>query len=489
MNVKIRAMCLLALLISVRVWALDVVLNGEPLSGGNIPADGELFDYPQGRGVPLSLVIPPSLDRWHAAVDYRRGRLVLDESGAALLTSGRILIRGNSRDLWLDGVLYQDVSRIDISQEETSESSLEMWISWEGTEVLEELVQRFARSHGLSIEILTVPSILPKVTATARTRTDAADVFMVQSADLPELTAAGLIQPLDSLDTRDLTEKGRQAFSRDGRLWALPLYFDTQLVFYNPQLTAEPAADWTLADFERLLAAVRDAGIVPAAWNAYSAYWLISFQLGFGKDSLVNPDGGLTVNDEPTRRALEYLLSLQDRGLADFREREGMMSRFALGETAVILSGSYSIPAFRQAGLNFKAAPYPMVDPMRSLPPLLDYKGLAVSRRTGSPVTARALVSYLTDPGVQARLALELDKLPSGREGLEIFGEKGGEFRDVLLMSYERGAAIPPNDVYPIFKNTMWKLLSLALSRQMEPQQLLDQGQLMIDEKIQRRER
>ena len=86
---------------------------------------------------------------------------------------------------------------------------------------------------------------------------------------------------------------------------------------------------------------------------------------GFGKDRLIDADGGMTVDDAPTAAALRALLALRDEGLLVPAERDAMVSWFASGQAGFILAGSYSIPEFSKLGLDFGVAPYPLANPRR----------------------------------------------------------------------------------------------------------------------------
>jgi len=478
--------------------ALELRVNGSPTetSFDGLSRSWEPWTYiDAGRrvsGYPLAEVLPLMDDLWRLTVrgvdgevhrwsedrldSYLRWRLIQDGTGWTLISA--------------DGRRISNVTEIAAEGRRSVPGTLEVWIGWEGTDRVERLIRRFADIHDQDITVLVVPSILSKVSSTARGRGRLPDLFMVQSDYLPSLVAAGLIQRLDGMDNGALLEKGRDAFTRDAGLWARPLYFDTQLVFYNPRLVAPPPEDWDLDDLERILTDLKRRGTAPITWNAYSAYWLISFQFGFGKDGLLESDGGLVIDDEPTREALGYLLDLQERGLLGVREREGMMGRFVTGDVGLILSGSYSIPAFDEADVSYAVSPYPR-NPGTGAPlaPLLDFKGLAVSRRTYRPILARSLAAYLTETGVQAHLAAGLSKLPADTEALEMMrrGLSERPHAEALLASYDIGTVLPPNDVYPIFKNTMWKMLSFAFTGQLGVDELLEQGQRIIDEKLERR--
>ena len=482
------------------IQALDIYVNGESsrsYTECNL-STGTPYSYP-GRdsvipveGYPLLELAPLMGHVWRVNIHYGDDDIAVVSGSDADCFHSWSLVRGvNCWDLRTESAIYENLVSLDIKGEELEAGELTVWLGWEGTEHLKGIIQRFANAHSLEIDIQNVPSILSKVTSVARGRGRIPDVFMVQSDYLPELIGARLIQRLDDIDNGGLLEKGKAAFSRDGNLWAHPLYFDTQLVFYNPRLVPTPPKNWNLDDFEHILVNLAENGVSPITWNAYSAYWLISFQIGFGKENLVERDGSLVIDDQATKDALSYILKLQDQGLLDIRERDGMMSRFITGNVGMILSGSYSIPSFREIGIPFATAPYPYNDTVgKHISPLLDFKGMAVSRRTYYPILARRLIEYLTDIGVQHRITTELSKLPVSRLALDMQrinkGEVGNQVES-LLASYEIGTVIPPNDVYPIYKNTMWKMLSFAFSGQLGVEELLRQGQVIINEKQQRR--
>lgn len=224
-----------------------------------------------------------------------------------------------------------------------------------------------------------------------------------------------------------------------------------------------------------------EGGGHPLSWNAYSSNWLIPFQRAFGKGALLEADGSIRVEDEPTRRALEYILELQERGLLVPRERDAMDALFIQGETAMIFTGSYALPYFRSLGLNFGVKPYPRVDTAgRPVSPLLDFKAFCLSRRTASPILARRVLQHLTGWGVQGRFCSALAKIPV-RPGL--FPMEGGEpeVDQALASSIETGTVIPPQRIYRVYKNHMWKLIRFALSERMSVEDVLRQGQRLMD--------
>ena len=231
-----------------------------------------------------------------------------------------------------------------------------------------------------------------------------------------------------------------------------------------------PPADWTLADMERLARA--SGALVPAAWNAYSAYWFLPFALGFGKEVVVDPDGTMGIRHPAYGQALDYLGEAVKRGFLAPMERDAMMAYFSSGKAAFILSGSYSVPEFTRLGLPFGVAPFPRVERGgKRVAPLLDYKGWAVTRTARNPVLARRLAQHLSSAGTQAAFCGPLGKLPANDEAWDLaplasVGDGGptDAYRTVVRASYDAGVAVPAAPAYGDFKNASWKLIRLYLS-------------------------
>jgi ABC-type glycerol-3-phosphate transport system substrate-binding protein len=390
-----------------------------------------------------------------------------------------------SWDLVVGRERFAGVRDLTLRGELLDEDDLEVWLSWEGVKELKAEIARFAEAHGKRIRATEVPNTQTKLLTVARAGGRLPDLAMIQSDYVPELVGGRLLQAVDYFRDSGLEAKGYEAFSAAGHAWALPFYFDTQLVFYNRALVGSPpAADWTLDDLVARARSLKGRVRAPLAWNLWSAYWLLPFMAGYGKASIVDADGGMTVDDAPTRQALSTLKALMEEGLLVPAERDAMMSWFASGQAGFILAGSYSIPEFSGLGLDFAVAPYPLATRGgRPIAPLLDFKGLALSRRTEKPVLARRLCQALVSQAFQRRFTSALGKLPASLAAREASRGENPWFSP-LSRSAERGIVIPPAGAYPAFKNTMWKLLRFFFTGQMGVDETLSTAQTLIDQAL-----
>ncbi len=480
------------------LFPVDIYLNGSLYKSYTTAELNDLAYYIPAepglrQGISLGEILPLMIQAYQldAGPDQSSARTWKEDCLAERLSRWYLVssdTEGNW-DLLIHGELCQDIRRLDIRGEKLSQDSLEVWVSWEGIPLLKEEISRFERLHNVSIKVLNVPKTKSKLIAVLRGKGKLPDVVMIQSDYLPSLTKAKALQNLDYMDSTYLSEKGLKAFRLNGKTWAIPFYFDTQLVFYNRKLISlKPSPGWTLLDFEStaLDAAQRQKGIIPLAWNAYSAYWLIPFQTGFGKNPFIEADGSLRINDTATIKALEYIMDLQSRRLLQVMERDAMISLFSSGKIAMILSGSYSIPLFTELGLDFDIAPFPFnSETKKALSPLLDYKALAITRKTHNPILSRRLIQYLTGIGVQQRFPIILSKMPADPKAWQIMKEKN-RYHRALTQSSAIGIPVPTEKSYTVYKSTMWKLLRLALTGQMSVREVLTKGQQIIDSKSSR---
>lgn len=479
----------IALLGASSLSAFELKLNGTSLRLPDEAAFRELcYQVPAEsgyvKGIALSELLPPLIDAWKLECLHAKGLLLREDDTLAEKLQAIFLIptAKGTWDLYADGTRFNNLRSISIQGDKAEEQELEVWLSWEGVLQLKAELERWSRLSGVKVRALDVPDTRSKYLTTLRGGGRPPDLLMIQSDNLADLIGTQALQPLDRIDAGALSVKGRDAFRLNGRLWALPFYFDSQLVFYNTRLISEALPeDWTLNDLERIADTIAAKGRTPLSWNVYSAYWLLSFASGFGKPAICDPDGGVRPDDPGTKKALAWMLDMIKSGRLEALERDAMVARFASGEIGMILSGSYSIPEFKRIGLDFAVAPYPLVPATgRPVAPLLDFKGFAMSRSSRSPVSAQRLLEYLCGIGVQQRFTTALSKIPANEKAWDATRESN-RYYEQLSRSAEIGLVIPPGQGYAVYKNIMWKMLRFILSGAMEPDVALAEARRLID--------
>ncbi len=474
------------------VSALDITLNGELR---NSYPHGELtrraYALPgenSPRGMVLSDLFPPLYDAWELNIKSGGSQESLRIASFPDSINRTCLIEGSpgTWDLhWQNGQVFRDIRAIDIAGEKLLNTKLEVWISWEGTKELKEEIESYAARFGLEIHVTTLPDPASKYLSILRGGGDVPDLIMVSAGDMNRLIRTEALQTIPDWIASPLDSRGNRTFQSGRKQWAAPFYYDTQLIFYNPDyIDLSRYPDLTLNRLESLASSLTGKVEVPLTWNAYSINWLIPFQAAFGKEEILNRDGTITVNDRPTRQALEYLTALTDTDYFKPLERDAMTSYFATGKAAVILSASYTIPLFQELGIPFGIAGFPRNETTgKQVSPLLDFKAFAITGKSRNPLLARALIGHLTGIGYQQDFPIALTKLPSNTEAANLVGDRNPYYR-IMLDSAADGTVIPSQKSFTVYKNIMWKLLRFALSGQLTTEQILDRGQSLLDEEL-----
>jgi len=497
---RIIPVLFLLMLIPFTIFPLKIFLNGNFYSefssrwltenSYSIPIfiDGK---FRISRGVSLLEISPLMYYVDSIVISNGEDELKLVKDGLENELRNIFIVESNGKWwIMMDGkFLLENPEKIFIEGEAIEGGELEIWLDWEGVDYLKEEIKRFEELHeNVKIKSVFVPKTSGKLLTVYRGRGKIPDIVMVQADQIYRLKSFRLIQNLDYIFSTmkdSFIDKAGQAFELDGKIWAIPFYLDTQLVFYNPDLFEKydvplPNEDWTLDNLVEIARKFKESGFTGVGWNAYSVYWFIPFQIGFGKEKLVE-DGRMDIVDDPTISALEFINDLRKSKLLCVLERDAMISKFVDGKLAMILSGSFMVPEFMRLNLNFKVAHYPFNSKTgKYVSPLLDFKGFAITRKTKNPVLARRLIEHLTGIGVQSRFCEKIHKLPVERHVFEMLKEKDEMFR-MAFRSVEIGTLIPTEPVYRIYKSTMWNLLRLVFTDKLDPRSALIKGQRIID--------
>ncbi|MBL7005752.1 MAG: extracellular solute-binding protein [Spirochaetia bacterium] len=440
----------------------------------------------------LADFLPLILDLWEFTVSDTSGNVynLLQSWSADFLFETYLYLTENGISLVHRTMSVNQIETITLKGDKLAEKPLDVWLSWEGTNQLKQIIADFARKYGVKIETNVIPGIDTKLAAHHRGNMKIPDVVMIQSDYLPKLIAEQALQPVVWKLSDVYQPRGVEAFTST-QLYAVPFYSDVQIICWNPEIIDHPYGNTdndvsgTLEMMENNLAAV-PASYTPAVWNIYSAYWLLPFQMGFGKSAILESDGSITVNDRATIDALTYLIHLLDTGLIGAVERDGMISQFIQGEVGMILTGSYALPGFIDLGIPFNVAAYPVnQDNGAYVSPLIDYKGFSIPKKSRNPIAARRLIQYLTSPQVQAAFSFNNFKNPS-RNDIWDLSTIPDQISRVLQISISQGSVIPPEAAYKISKDTMWKIIRLILAKQLTPVDGLNKAQEIIDNQLKR---
>ena len=334
--------------------------------------------------------------------------------------------------------------------------TLTFWTIGREGEAISKLLPDFERAHpGIHVNVQQLPlTAAHQKLLTAFAGGSTPDMTQLGNTWLPEMVALGALAPLQARVDHSTVIRPDDYFASiwatnviDGKLYGVPWYVDTRLLFYRRDLLKQagfeaPPRDWV--EWRRMLAALSDPqrhtwGILLPT-NEYEQLMSLALQQG---DPLLR-DGDRYGNFESAgfKRALTFYVDtfrLHQAPAITNVEAGNPWSEFGRGVYAFYLSGPWNIGEFRTRlpateQDDWATAPLPGPDG-----PVIGVAGgssLVIFRRSTHQKAAWQLVEYLSQPQVQQRFYDLLGDMPPRRsswEGGALHGDpKARAFREQL---------------------------------------------------------
>lgn len=257
-----------------------------------------------------------------------------------------------------------------------SAADLNFW-SWrqEDIKAYEEIIAAFEETHPdihvtyTAHEATNYNTIL----TTALAGGAGPDIIHTRSyGSLEQVAAAGYLEPLNDhvdLSTLSADELLGTTLRADGKVYAVPFASQTVLVYVNKDLfdANNVAIPTTWDEFIAASKALKAAGVTPLA-NGSAAGWTMEIMSGafmpnfYGKEFFGDVTSGKTdFEDARFVTALEKFAELKDYMPQGFEgvDYATMQQLFIAGQAAMFVGGSWELPGFTKAGLNFDIMPAP----------------------------------------------------------------------------------------------------------------------------------
>jgi multiple sugar transport system substrate-binding protein len=303
-------------------------------------------------------------------------------------------------------------------------------------EVVAQLLPEFERAHpGIKIKVQQLPwTAAHEKLLTAFAGDATPDLCQLGNTWIPELVALNALEPLDRyvaaspiVDADDYFTGIWDTNRVDGKLYGVPWYVDTRLMFYRRDLLrhagfSSPPRSWQewaqmLAAIERQAAPDRYAILLPL--NEFEPLLALALQQG---EPLLREDGRWgNFRGAGFRRALEFYLEMFQRGWAPAVASaaiSNVWNEFGRGRFVFFVSGPWNIGELQRRLSSeqqdtWMTAPLPGPDgPGASI---AGGSSLVVFRASRHQETAWRLVEFLSQPAVQRRFHALTGDLPPRR--------------------------------------------------------------------------
>ena len=306
------------------------------------------------------------------------------------------------------------------------ETVLRFWAMGREGEVVAQLLPEFERAHpGIRVHVQQLPwTAAHEKLLTAFAGDATPDLCQLGNTWIPELVALNALEPLDQYAAASAIVHASDYFAGiwdtnrvDGKLYGVPWYVDTRLVFYRRDVLqhagfSAPPRSWQ--EWKRMLAAVEKQGrpdryamLLPL--NEFEPLLALALQQD---EPLLREDGRWgNFAGAGFRRALAFYLEIFQRGWAPRLATAAISNvwhEFGRGRFAFYVSGPWNIGELRRrlpAGQQDTWTTAPLPGPNGPGASIAGGSSLVVFRASRHQAAAWRLIEFLSQPAVQRRFS------------------------------------------------------------------------------------
>ncbi len=280
-----------------------------------------------------------------------------------------------------------------------------LWHSYRGDEerALVEIVQRYERESGDSIELLAIPfeALSAKLTA-AVPHAHGPDLYIEAHERLDVYRRDGIVAPIgagfpdEDLATYDATSV--RTVTLDGARYAVPLSSKCLALFVNEDLV--PKTPDTIEGIAALKSQL-PADVYPLVYDTTTAFFNAPFLHAFGGE-LLDAQGRFAFGDAPGVRALEFIRSLAtSHVLPEEPSSTLVVQLFSSGRAATAIEGPWLVGDLKSDGtsarLHYRVEPLPKIAAADGAPmrPFLTVEGVFATPQGATRAPALAFARWL----------------------------------------------------------------------------------------------
>jgi multiple sugar transport system substrate-binding protein len=365
-----------------------------------------------------------------------------------------------------------------------SRERVEFWGLGREGEVVADMIPEFERRNpGIDVVVQQIPwSAAHEKLLTAYVGESTPDMAQMGNTWIPEFVAMNALEELSGfagssrvIDQRDYFEGIWATNVLDGKLFGIPWYVDTRVLFYRSDVLAAvgfPNGPKTWAEWTESMQRIHDQKRSRFAILLPTNEWDPIVQLALTNRSTVLNARGTRgeFRQPPFAEAFEFYVSMFRKGFApevSNTQISNLYQQFGQGDFAMYITGPWNVGEFRRrlpADMQDKWATAPLPARDASMPTGVSMAGgssLVVFSASPHKAAAQKLIEFLSEPAQQVRFydltgdlparrtawnapSLAADtRFPAFRQQLEHVSPlpKVPEWEQIATAIYERGEA------------------------------------------------
>ena len=295
-------------------------------------------------------------------------------------------------------------------------STLTIWVDDTRAEAVQAVADKFTAENGTKFELVQKDFGDIKDEFIAQAPTGKGPDLIVGANDwVGTLVQNGVVEPLDLGDKAgDFLDVTIQGLSQDGQLYGLPYAFENIGLVRNTDLVPDAPTgtfDELIAQGQALVAAGKATyPVLIQVGEGGDAYHLYPIQTSFGSVVFGTDDKGnydpaqLKIGDEAGQAFATYIGKLGSEGVlnADING-DGARDIFAEGKSPFMITGSWYVPAFTDAGVNVAVSEIPSAGGQPSQP-MVGVQGFFLSSKSENKLVGQKFIDYLATADAQDQL-------------------------------------------------------------------------------------
>lgn len=291
----------------------------------------------------------------------------------------------------------------------------------------------------------------------------APDMFLWAHDKTGTFAQMGLLAPVTDFiaesELGDLIPMTVKASTYQGKIYQLPVYFETQLLIYNKKLMKSVPA--TTDDWLTYMKANTKNGTYALVEQHSTAYYAAAWMHAFGA-TIIDENGQPQLNTQAMKDAVAYHKQFVAYEPAD-GEYNTDTALFLAGKAQAIIQGPWFVPAVKNAGIDYGVATLPTVG--KTGKPLMPYSGVQGVFVLKNSADAKkdavtAVLRQLLKPEVGIFLADAAGEAPANSKCYGDSTVSGNA--DLMNMKQTAETAVPMQNLPEM--DVMWTVTENALS-------------------------